>query len=43
VLLKSILVTTGAPLPEVPKAKLDGAVGSLSWWVATTPQLGDGA
>ena len=27
-------VTVDAPYPEVFKATLDGALGSLSWWVA---------
>jgi len=32
----------GCPTPEVLKARLDGALGSLSWWVATSPQQGLG-
>jgi len=27
----------GAPSLELLKARLDGALGSLSWWVATLP------
>jgi len=27
----------GAPSLEVPKARLDGALGSLSWWGAASP------
>jgi len=27
----------GAPSLEVLKARLDGALGSLSWWVAALP------
>jgi len=30
----------GAPSLEVSKARLDGALGSLSWWVATLPTAG---
>jgi len=30
----------GAPSLEVPKAKLDEALGSLSWWGATLPVAG---
>jgi len=33
----------GAPSLEVLKARLDGALGSLSWWVATSPWQGVGA
>ena len=29
-----------APSLEVPKARLDGALGSLSWWVAVLPTAG---
>jgi len=29
-----------APSLEVFKARLDGALGSLSWWVATLPMAG---
>jgi len=32
----------GAPSLEVLKAKLDGALVSLSWWVATSPRQGFG-
>jgi len=32
----------GAPSMEVFKARLDGALGSLVWWVATSPQQGIG-
>jgi len=33
----------GAPSLEVPKAgQLDGALGSLNWWEATSPQQGIG-
>jgi len=32
----------GAPSLEVLKARLDGALGSLSWWVAPSPQQGVG-
>ena len=28
--------------PKVPKARLDGALYSLIWWGATSPQLGLG-
>jgi len=30
----------GAPSLEAPKAGLDGAQGSLSWWVAALPTAG---
>jgi len=30
----------GAPSLEVLKARLDGALGSLSWWVVTLPMAG---
>jgi len=30
--------TTDTPSLEVPKAKLDGALGSLIWWEASSPQ-----
>jgi len=29
--------TMGASSPEVLEARLDGALGSLSWWVAASP------
>lgn len=29
-----------APFPEAFEAKLDGALGSLTWWVATRPWQG---
>ena len=32
----------GAPSLEVPKARLDGILGSLSWWGATSPRQGVG-
>jgi len=32
-----------APSLEVPKARLDGALGRLSWWRATSPWQGVGA
>ena len=32
----------GAPSLEVLKAGLDGALGSLIWWRATSPQQGTG-
>ena len=28
----------GAPSLKALKARLDGALGKLSWWVATSPQ-----
>ena len=28
------------PSLEVPKARLDGALGNMIWWVATSPQQG---
>ena len=31
-----------APSLEVPKARLDGALGSLGWWVAVLPTAGGG-
>jgi len=31
----------GAPSPEVFKAGLDGALGSLSWWLAALPMAGN--
>ena len=42
--------TSGCPIPggvlptttEVLKVRLDGALGSLSWWGATSPQQGLG-
>jgi len=30
----------GCPIPEALKARLDGAMGSLSWWVAALPTAG---
>jgi len=33
----------GAPSLEVLKARLDGALSSLSWWGATSPQHRVGA
>jgi len=30
----------GAPSLEVPKARLDGAMGKVSWWGATSPWQG---
>ena len=30
----------GAPFLEVFKARMDGALGSLSWWVAALPMAG---
>jgi len=32
----------GAPSLQVLNSKLDGALGSLSWWVVTSPQQGLG-
>ena len=34
--------TVGAPYLEVLKARLDGAMGSLTEWVATSPWRGGG-
>jgi len=31
----------GAPPLEVLKARLDGALGNLSWWVSALPMAGD--
>ena len=31
----------GAPSTEVFKARLDGLLGSLSWWLATLPTAGE--
>ena len=33
----------GAPSLEVPKAGLDGALGSLSWWGAASPRQEPGS
>jgi len=35
--------TVDAPSLEVLKARMDGALGSQTWWVATSPQQGVGA
>ena len=34
--------STGAPSLEVPKRRLDGALGSMVWWGALSPRQGLG-
>lgn len=36
-LTRAALRAVGAPSLEVAKARLDGALGSMCWWVATSP------